>query len=321
MKINMSKTLFLMVMMITVMMMMSSNNIMILWMSMEINMISFLPILTKSKKSMDQPMKYFIIQSVSSSIMLMSTMLNTMTELPLDSSLVLMTSMLMKMGMMPFHLWLPSTMQKITWENCMILSTIQKIPPVLILNQIIKFKMMILPMVLSSILGSIAAINQVSFKKIMAYSSISNSTWMISSIFFSKQMFLVFMMVYSMLTITIMKKMKTENIMYMNQMNTMKKDSKLNFTINMMSLSGIPPLLGFLPKWFILQNMIQFSSFMSIVMILSSCISTFIYMKIASMMMIEMTITKKMKKEKSMYNISMMMNLTGIPMMIMLKSI
>nr|QJQ26919.1 NADH dehydrogenase subunit 2 [Hemisphaerius rufovarius] len=319
MKINSSKKLFLSTMIMSTIMMISSNNMLMMWVSMEINMIAFLPMMTKSKKLKDQPMKYFIVQSVSSSIMLMSIMINSTMETAPGFSIMLMTSMLMKTGMMPFHLWLPNIMEKLSWENCMIISTIQKIPPTIIITQLISLKMMLMSMMLSSVMAPITALKQLSTKKIMAYSSISNSSWMILSMYNSKQLFWLFMLIYSMLTMSIMNKMKMNNIMYTNQMSSMNKMTKLSMTISILSLSGIPPLLGFLPKWIILQNSIEMTMILTITLVISSTISSFIYMKMSSTMMMMKSATKKNKKEKNMKNYDLILNTMGIPMMMSMK--
>nr|YP_011014849.1 NADH dehydrogenase subunit 2 [Gergithus yunnanensis]WQB38530.1 NADH dehydrogenase subunit 2 [Gergithus yunnanensis] len=319
MKINASKNLFMLIMMLSTIMTMSSNNMLMTWIALEINMISIMPILTKSKKSTDQPMKYFIIQSTSSSLMLMSIMLNSITEESPTSSIILMTSMLMKMGMMPFHLWFPPLMNKMTWENCLILSTIQKIPPTIIMTQMMNIKTMLIPMAISSFMGPISALKQLSMKKIMAYSSISNSTWLISSLYLSKQMFLMFFLTYSTLTMMMMSKMNKNNILYMNQVTTMSYMKKLSLSITMLSMSGMPPLLGFLPKWMILQNLIKFSTILPMMMILSSILATFIYIKMTNPMMTNLTMMKKTKKEKKSKNYETIINLLGIPMMMTLK--
>nr|YP_011014797.1 NADH dehydrogenase subunit 2 [Eusudasina nantouensis]WQB38478.1 NADH dehydrogenase subunit 2 [Eusudasina nantouensis] len=320
MKINISKGIFMLTMIMSIIITLSSNNIMMTWISMEINMISFMPMMTKSKKSTDQPMKYFIVQSLSSSMMLMSVMMNSILEVTPGSSIILLTSMLMKMGMMPFHLWLPSTMNSLSWENCFILSTIQKIPPTTIMSQMMDLKQMIFPMILSSMMGSITALNQLSMKKIMAYSSISNSTWMIMSMYLSIKMFTIMFSSYFLITFMLMNKMNVNNMLYMNQMKSMNNLKKMSMSITILSMSGMPPLLGFLPKWMILQSMVKLSITLSITMIVSAAISTMVYIKMISPMMMSAMTTKKTKKEKKYKEYDIMINITSIPMMMVLKS-
>nr|QWZ47756.1 NADH dehydrogenase subunit 2 [Loxocephala perpunctata] len=320
MKINSTKMMFLMILFLSTIMVLSSNNILMSWMAMEMNLFMFLPMMTKKQKMKDQPMKYFIIQSLSSSTMLMSILMNLNSEIPLSMSILLMTSMLMKMGMIPFHMWLPTIMNKMSWNNCFILSTWQKIAPINILSQLIELKMLILPLCLSLLMAPITAIKQLSSKKIMAYSSISNSPWMLISMMMSKFLFYMFMMIYSTLTFMMMKTMKNMNLNFINQILTSTKMQKLNLIILTLSMSGMPPMTGFLPKWMILQQMINFSEMVSMSMIFSSMFATFMYMKMSSNFMLSMNTKKKNKKISKNLNLDIIFNMLGLPLMIILKS-
>nr|YP_011014862.1 NADH dehydrogenase subunit 2 [Thabena yunnanensis]WQB38543.1 NADH dehydrogenase subunit 2 [Thabena yunnanensis] len=320
MKINMTKKLMITMMMLTIMMMMSSNNIMYSWMTLEINTIVFMNILTNSKKSTDQPMKYFIIQSLSSSTMLMSIMINSIASIPPSFKTILMMSMLMKLGMMPFHSWLPTIMQSSNWETCMLLMTAQKISPTIMMTQMIDVKSMILPMIFSLIIAPISATKQLAMKKILAYSSISNMSWMTYAAKTSKLNFIMFMTIYTTITITLIKSMETKKIMYMNQMKMHNKWKKMNMLVNMISMSGMPPTMGFFPKWIILQNSIQQSIYISISFIISSIILTFTYMKMINPILASLTMKKKKKKENKSEKSSLIMNLMGMPMNFILKT-
>nr|WQM20548.1 NADH dehydrogenase subunit 2 [Eusarima sp.] len=321
MKMNLTKLTMISIVFTSSMMTVSSNNMMFSWMSMEINMISFMPIMTDQKPYSDQPMKYFIIQSIASSLMLMSIILNSMIETPLETSIMMMTSMLMKMGLMPFHLWMPTLMSKLSWINCLLIMTIQKIPATIIISQTINMKMLSPPMIISMIMAPISALNHLSTKKIMAYSSISNSPWMILAMYMSKFQFSMFMMIYTTLTKMITKNFKELNIMFINQMTTSKKKNNMNIMLNILSMSGMPPMIGFFPKWMILQNMVYSSTIMSITMILSSTISTFIYMKMIAPMMLSSMINKKTETSKKKISNEIIINSLGIPMILLSKTI
>nr|YP_010990630.1 NADH dehydrogenase subunit 2 [Flata truncata]WOW99048.1 NADH dehydrogenase subunit 2 [Flata truncata] len=321
MKMNSTKMIMMKMIVLTSIMILTSNNMIISWMAMEINMIAFLPLMSKSTKMKDQMMKYFIIQSTSSSLMLMSIMINSWIESPVNLSVMLMISLIMKMGLMPLHIWLPPLMNTLSWNNCMLMTTIQKVIPVMISSQIISSKIMVIPMSISMIMGPIAALSQLSLKKILSFSSISNTPLMIISMNNSKQQFMLFMTIYSMITIMTMKKMKDMNISFVNQMMTMSKVQKMNMIILALSMSGMPPTTGFLPKWIILQSIITKSTILSMSMICSSILSTFIYISLMSKPLLIQTKMKKMKKKKMIKSNEMTFNLIGLPTMLILKSI
>nr|YP_010235808.1 NADH dehydrogenase subunit 2 [Youtuus strigatus]QTD82426.1 NADH dehydrogenase subunit 2 [Youtuus strigatus] len=319
MLMNSTKTMFLMIMIISTTMMLSSSNILFSWMSMEINLIVFLPLISKSKKMKDQIMKYFIIQSLSSSILLLSIILKFKVEPPMNFELMTMTSLMMKTGMIPFHFWLPTMMEKLSWENCMIMNTWQKISPTIMFCQMIKFNMLIIPMIISLMMGTISMMKNSSMKKILAFSSIYNSPWMILSMLISKSMFLLFFTSYSMINIMLMNKLKKNNMIYMNQMNKKNSIMKFSIMINLISMSGMPPMLGFFPKWMILTKINEMSIMMSIFMILSSMISTFIYLKMISPMFLLQMTKKKMNKSKKSNQMELTINFLGTMMFMILK--
>nr|UDL72097.1 NADH dehydrogenase subunit 2 [Peltonotellus sp.] len=314
-----SKMMFLSMIFISTIMMLSSNNLMFSWMSMEINLISFLPIIIYSKKTKDQPMKYFIIQSLSSSMMLMSILLNSKTETPINLSIMMMVSMLMKMGMIPFHLWLPSMMKSLTWENCFLFTTWQKISPTILISQMFSMKEMILPMIFSLLFSPISMMKTTSTKKIMGFSSINNSPWMISSMILSKNIFMMFITVYTTINFMIMNNFMKSNIMFINQINEKDKNMKLSMIINFISISGMPPMMGFFPKWMILQKMIELSKLISMMMIISSFLTTMIYMKMIMTLMSSMTLKKKNFKKKSNKNMDISLNMLGMSVFLMMN--
>nr|AZZ89032.1 NADH dehydrogenase subunit 2 [Achilidae gen. 1 sp. n. 1 SX-2018] len=319
MKMNMTNMMFLTIMMTSTIMVISSNNMLFSWTSMEINFISFLPILNKSKKISDQTMKYLIIQSLSSSLMLMAMMMNSTMNNKTECSMLLMASMMMKTGMMPLHLWMPSLMQMMSWENCMIFSTWQKVAPTILLSQMIQMKFMIPIFHLNLLISPITGVKQTSTKKMMAYSSISNSPWMIMATKMSKLQSIYFFSIYSMLMMTMTKSMKKNNMNFMNQLKHLNSSQKFLLMSTMLSISGMPPLMGFFPKWMIMQSMTLMSTQMTISLLLSSIISTFMYMKMIYPTMMEMYLNKKTKLMSKQNLIKVSLNLMGIPMTMILK--
>nr|YP_010885451.1 NADH dehydrogenase subunit 2 [Tenguna kuankuoshuiensis]WJE88872.1 NADH dehydrogenase subunit 2 [Tenguna kuankuoshuiensis] len=319
MKLNSSNMTFLSMLILTTTMTMSSNNILMMWMAMEMNLISFMPILTKSKKMKDFSMKYLIIQSTASSLLLMSILINLTIECPINESVILMISMLMKLGMMPFHLWMPTLMSSSSWNTCMLMMTIQKLIPVSITLQMIQVKMMLTPMIISMIMAPMVMMVQTSTKKIMAYSSISNTPMMLMSMMNSKFQFLMFMSSYSVITLSITNLMKKLNLIHINQMNSQSKWIKLMTMVNMLSMSGMPPMLGFFMKWIVIQLSMKMSMLLTTSIILSSIISTYAYLNMIIPTMSTFSTNKLTKKSLKSEEFLTMINTTGLPLMMILK--
>nr|YP_010484313.1 NADH dehydrogenase subunit 2 [Oecleopsis sinicus]UVV36475.1 NADH dehydrogenase subunit 2 [Oecleopsis sinicus] len=320
MKFNLSTIMLTLMIILSTLISLNSNNWMTMWMTLEMNMFMFVPIMTSKNKMSDQPMKYLIIQSISSSIMLMSIISSSINDLNLKNSILLMTALSIKMGMAPFHLWVPSIMAKLNWNKCIILTTLLKMSPMMISSQLIELKTFFMPMILSTIMGSTMGIKQTSLKKIMAYSSISNSTWMLLSFMMSKSIMILFSITYSLINILIMTSLKKLSIMYINQMSNMKTKENINLILLMLSISGLPPTIGFFPKWMILKELINLSIVLSSVLIFSSIISMYFYLQMITSNLTMFSLKKKfMKKNKT---ISFMtINMMGIMMFFLIKSI
>nr|YP_010580853.1 NADH dehydrogenase subunit 2 [Pyrops clavatus]UZT27038.1 NADH dehydrogenase subunit 2 [Pyrops clavatus] len=320
MKMNSSNIMFMMVLTMSVIMSMSSNNFMTTWISMEINLITFMPMMKKSNKMNEQSMKYLIIQSVASSIMMASMIINSIINHPINESIMMMSGVLTKVGMMPFHLWLPMTMQMMSWKMCMMMMTLQKIIPTMMTTQMTNIKMMIMPMMMSMMMGPIVGMKQTSMKKLMAYSSITNSPIMIVSLHTSKQQFIMFFTMYSMINIMMMKLMESNNILFLNQMNSQTSMTKMSMMISAFSMSGMPPTTGFLIKWMIMKSSMEMSIIIPMMMISSSVMSTFMYLNMFLPSMTKSTESKMKYKNKKMKKESIMvmtMNTMGIPMMML----
>nr|WOW98996.1 NADH dehydrogenase subunit 2 [Oecleopsis sp.] len=319
MKFNLSTIMLMLMIILSTLISLNSNNWMTMWMTLEMNMFMFIPIMSKNKMS-DQPMKYLIIQSISSSIMLMSIISSSINDSNLKTSILLMTALSIKMGMAPFHLWVPSIMTKLNWNKCIILTTLMKMSPMMISSQLIELKTFFMPMILSTIMGSTTGIKQTSLKKMMAYSSITNSTWMLLSFMMSKSIMILFSITYSMINILIMTSLKKLSIMYINQMSNMKTKENINLILLMLSISGLPPTIGFFPKWMILKELINLSTVLSSVLIFSSIISMYFYLQMITSNLTMFSLKKKFTKNNKTISF-MTINMMGIMMFFLIKSI
>nr|YP_009695374.1 NADH dehydrogenase subunit 2 [Curtos bilineatus]QEJ81604.1 NADH dehydrogenase subunit 2 [Curtos bilineatus] len=262
-----------------------------MWIGLEINLLSIIPIIMNSNiLSSESSIKYFITQTLASMFIMMSIIvmmwkLNFYSNMTIHNPMmmILNSSLLIKMGMAPFHFWFPEVLEGLNWFYCMIMLTWQKIAPMMLMmfnSKSILFYSIII--VMGMIISVFMSFNQMSLRKLMAFSSINHMGWMLTTMLLEKTIWIIYFLVYSIITITITLTMK--NIFFLNQMfmiNEMKQ-VKIMFILNFMSLSGIPPFLGFLPKWLTIQMMIESKMIiLSIMMIFITLIMIFIYMRIS----------------------------------------
>nr|YP_003204851.1 NADH dehydrogenase subunit 2 [Mongoloraphidia harmandi]ACO92551.1 NADH dehydrogenase subunit 2 [Mongoloraphidia harmandi] len=281
--------IFLFILMSSTILSMSSNSWLGAWMGMEMNLLVFIPLMSNLKNcfSTESSMKYFLIQAFASSLLLFSSFLIHMNFLFNLNYILLMSTLLLKMGAAPLHFWFPLVSEGLTWKMNMILMTWQKLAPMTLISYI-SFNLSILLQIISLIsiiVGSILGLNQTSMRKIMAYSSINHMGWMISTFFLNKVLWKIYFIVYSFLTILILQIFNNYKIYFFNQMfmtNNMNKTMKFITFCNFLSLGGLPPFLGFLPKWFILNNLIMNNYYMLMtIMSIFTLINMFYYLRLS----------------------------------------
>nr|YP_009471694.1 NADH dehydrogenase subunit 2 [Altiverruca navicula]AVI15451.1 NADH dehydrogenase subunit 2 [Altiverruca navicula] len=257
-----------------------------MWLGLEFNLMAFLPMiinLENNKKSSEAAIKYFLIQAIASLMVLMSFLIYFFLSnffifsLP---NLILTISLSMKLGMAPFYLWFPEVMEGLNWINALILLTWQKISPLVILSLFFNFKLLIFLSLLSALVGAIMGLNQTSLRKIMTFSSIAHLGWMTSIISFDSNLWLLYFMVYSFTSFIMVLAFIMFNINYFSQIAMMKSTKKkMIIFINMLSLGGIPPLLGFFPK-LMAFSILKSSIPILMLLITSSLITLYFYMRI-----------------------------------------
>nr|QIV24835.1 NADH dehydrogenase subunit 2 [Sceleocantha sp. 4 MJ-2019] len=271
----------------------SSYSWMSMWIGLEINLLSIIPLMSDQKNlyPSESALKYFITQVLASAILLFSiissfNLKEFMTPNPNYLMLMIMNSALLtKLGAAPFHAWFPEVMEGLSWMNCVIMLTWQKLAPMVLLMYNSKMIMFFTSVILfSSMISSILGLNQISLRKIMTYSSINHIGWMLGSMMNSQSIWFIYFLIYSLITINIILVLKLHHIFYLKQLFSsinLNKNLKFFFILNFLSLGGLPPFLGFFPKWLTISNLVQ-NNFLviSIILILFTLITLFFYLRI-----------------------------------------
>nr|YP_010554737.1 NADH dehydrogenase subunit 2 [Ceratopsyche columnata]UYO79383.1 NADH dehydrogenase subunit 2 [Ceratopsyche columnata] len=286
---NNSKTLFFSLLIFSILFISSSNSWINCWMGLEINTLIFLT-LTYNKKFLinsEFSIKYYLIQSISSINFLFFILLINYNLIDKSNiyNLILMNlnlTLLMKMGSAPFHFWMISIIEGISWNNTFILLTLQKIPPMILISYYLNLKMLMIVVILNCFFGSLGGLNQLNIQKIMIYSSIYNFSWMFSSIIISENLFLFFIFIYMLIFFNLTYLFSKFNLFFMNQLYLIKSNKFIMLIIffNLLSLGGLPPFMGFISKWIISIYMIQTLNSMVLIMVLSSLINLFYYIQL-----------------------------------------
>nr|QWX95564.1 NADH-ubiquinone oxidoreductase chain 2 [Discogaster dentipes] len=287
---NSTKIMFLSLLILSTLVTLSSTNWMGMWMGLEMNLMTFIPLISKSKNknSSQAMMMYFLTQSIGSITMLFSVVMNPLIFVSPNlieelNKMLIIAGGLIKLGAAPFHFWLPELVANLTWVECMILLTWQKVAPMFLVYSVVPTNnwMFYSSIALCTITGAVGGLNQTSLRKIVAYSSISHMGWMMMLIAMSGSWY-KYLMIYSILVVMLCMTLKSMNALFINQLNSCSPSlaQKMTITSLMMSMGGLPPFLGFLPKWMVIQMMINSELYgLMLLMMLTSLITLFYYLR------------------------------------------
>nr|QNE86010.1 NADH dehydrogenase subunit 2 [Molanna angustata] len=334
MNMNPHKFMYLSILMMSTLFSISTNSWINMWIGMEINLISFIPLMLNTANSLtsESMMKYFLIQSLSSLnfmyIILFKNLFNNWFSIHWFNNLMLIImnlTLMMKMGAAPFHFWYPKVMKGLNWMNCFILSTWQKIIPLMILSYCMIKQLMYMTIILSTVLGSIMGLNQTNLKMIITYSSITHIGWLISANLINYNLTLIYLLNYMFLSYLLMMFFNYTNIFHLMQIFSSKMSffMKTFILINFISLGGIPPFMGFIPKWLVINYFINNSmNFIIFIMIMMTLLNLFYYLRIFfSSMMINSFDMKWIKIKINKFYTILLMAYTSISSLIMISFI
>nr|AXP34521.1 NADH dehydrogenase subunit 2 [Hylophylax naevius]AXP34522.1 NADH dehydrogenase subunit 2 [Hylophylax naevius] len=276
----------------------SSNHWMMAWTGLEINTLAILPLISKSHhpRAIEAATKYFLVQAAASALLLFSSMTNAwytgqwdITQLTHPTSCLLLTTAIsMKLGLVPFHFWFPEVLQGTSLTTGLLLATALKLPPTtlfLLTSSSLNPTLLTLMAIASAALGGWAGLNQTQTRKILAFSSISHLGWMTIILVYNPKLTLIAFYIYCLLTIPIFLTLNTIKTLKLTTMSTAwTKIPSLTATLVLMllSLAGLPPLTGFLPKWLIIQELTkQEMTPTATIIALLSLLGLFFYLRLA----------------------------------------
>nr|UVI60679.1 NADH dehydrogenase subunit 2 [Haliotis virginea] len=272
-----------------------------IWVGLEINMMGFIPLLIYRGLTMEteSSIKYFIMQALGSSMLMFGSLLSFNISLSWElyqqnTSIVGLTlvilSLFLKLGAFPFHFWLPEVMMNISWLNCLILTTWQKLAPVFLLTAMTQswnyptiISLLFIMAGMSSIIGGLGGINQTQIRTLLAYSSIGHVGWMTFCALTSESSLKIYFLIYALISVCLFMNLWTSDTKSFRRIGTLKnensKTNQLTLIFILLSLGGMPPLLGFAAKW----TAISFSCIISspaliFPLLLGSLMSLFYYL-------------------------------------------
>nr|ADP01822.1 NADH dehydrogenase subunit 2 [Solenopsis invicta] len=260
-----------------------STDLLMIWFFMEINNFLFIFILNFSIKNKKMIFFYFFIQTIISFLIIYSLILNNLFMYSNISNFFMISAMMMKLGIPPFHLWLPLISKFMTWHSLLLLLTMMKIIPFYMIS-LIKLNLIMIYFIifLCSILPPYLMLNLINFKVLLSYSSINQSGWMMFLIYFKIFIWFKYFMFYTLISLSLFNMIFYFKMFFHNNLLSYNYyQTYLNFLplIFMFNMAGLPPFSFFLMKWYSIFLFSYSSNYLIILimLMLSSLIMLYIY--------------------------------------------
>nr|AAR16117.1 NADH dehydrogenase subunit 2 [Polyodon spathula]AAS01510.1 NADH dehydrogenase subunit 2 [Polyodon spathula]ANG44166.1 NADH dehydrogenase subunit 2 [Polyodon spathula]ANG44178.1 NADH dehydrogenase subunit 2 [Polyodon spathula] len=274
----------------------ASSHWLLAWMGLEISTLAIIPLMAQQHhpRAVEATTKYFLTQATAAAMILFASTTNAwltgewnIQEMSNPTALTLITMALaLKIGLAPIHYWLPEVLQGLDLTTGLILSTWQKLAPFALIYQISPMMnptLMITLGLASTIVGGWGGLNQTQLRKILAYSSIAHLGWMMVIMQYSPNLAMLNLTLYIIMTTATFLTFKNVTSTKLNALALTWSKTPMMTTMAMMtllSLGGLPPLTGFMPKWLILQELTkQNLPLTASIMAMAALLSLFFYLR------------------------------------------
>nr|YP_009232627.1 NADH dehydrogenase subunit 2 [Priacanthus tayenus]AMA76476.1 NADH dehydrogenase subunit 2 [Priacanthus tayenus]ARJ37008.1 NADH dehydrogenase subunit 2 [Priacanthus tayenus] len=248
----------------------TSSHWLLAWMGLEINTLAIIPLMAQHHhpRAVEATTKYFLTQATAAAMLLFASVTNAwltgqwdIQQMTHPFPIMLITlALALKLGLAPLHAWLPDVLQGLDLTTGLILSTWQKLAPFALLLQLQPSNSLTLILLglSSTLIGGWGGLNQTQLRKILAYSSIAHLGWMILILQFSPALTLLALLTYFAMTMSTFLVFKLNKATTINALaaSWTKAPALVSLTpLILLSLGGLPPMTGFMPKWLILQEL------------------------------------------------------------------
>lgn len=270
----------------------SSNRWIYVWMGIEINLLSFIPLIISgiNELEVERGLKYFLVQSLGSSLILFSYFrLIGCWYFLLSKEIsiyLLYLRLILKLGIFPFHFWLPQVISGVNWFCCGLLMVWQKVSILLLLRCIsykIRFIMLLFLGRVGSLVGGVGGVNQTQIRVLLAYSSIGHIGWMLCRIIFSFGTLFIYFLIYRLINFIVVIFITWYPLNRVNIAVYLKISLDLFICLGFLflSLGGLPPFLGFFSKYLVIVQICanRYKVFL-LVLLCGSLINIFYYLNI-----------------------------------------
>lgn len=275
----------------------ASSHWLLAWIGLEVNTLAILPLMAQHHhpRAVEATTKYFLTQATAAAMILFASTTNAWLVGEWDinnlshplATTIAIAALALKIGLAPVHFWMPEVLQGLDLTTGLILSTWQKLAPFALIVQVaptIDPLLLTLLGLTSTLVGGWGGLNQTQLRKILAYSSIAHIGWIIVILQYAPQLTLLALGTYIFMTSAAFLTLKLSSATKISALTiAWSKNPTIVATtaLVLLSLGGLPPLTGFMPKWLILQELAkQGLPLTATIMALAALLSLYFYLRL-----------------------------------------
>lgn len=321
---NYEFSILLLIAILGVYILVSANDLIILYLGLELFSLTSYILATFQRNaefSTEAGLKYFILGAVSSGIYLLGCVILYSTTgltnyIELENfilydhqnnigAILILLSLFFKLAAAPLHMWAPDVYEGSPTIVTAFFAIVPKLGifgSILILitgpflGLIINIQeLIIISAILSLLIGSLGALNQSKIKRLFAYSAIGHIGFLFIGLatgtlngFIATLLYFIIYIIMSIVTFSILLNIYPKTSNYLNQLIGLSRSKKLlglTFSLCLLSIAGVPPLAGFISKYYILSAAINSHLWLLTgIAIISSIISAYYYLQIIKIM-------------------------------------
>ena len=304
--------------------MVSFGNIAMLFLGIEVLSVSLYVMAganKRDKRSNEAGMKYFLMGSFASGLLLFGIALlygetgsfdvatirdyidtHQPSSMLYTGVALIMIALLFKVSAAPFHLWAPDVYEGTPTLHTAIMATVAKIAAFAAFYRL--FSVCFIPVmmpfgwILSGVvaltitIGNLMALQQDSFKRMLAFSGVTNAGYLMlaivtlygktdSAVFYYSLAYGVASIAAFAVAIIVSKHTGSEKFDSFNGLAKQRPWLAVGLTIAMLSLAGIPPLAGFFGKYYIFSEAVRNGRlFLVIIAVINSIAAVYYYFRV-----------------------------------------
>jgi NADH-quinone oxidoreductase subunit N len=313
-----------------IMLLISANNLVTVYLGLELTSLSSYALVAmdrNSKRGSEAAMKYFVLGSMASGMLLygMSMIYGATGSLDLsqiaavasgqgsdDVLLVfglvfLIVGLAFKLGVVPFHMWIPDVYHGAPAAITLFISSVPKMAGFAMAFRLLNSglgglhgdwqQMLAVLAVLSIVAGNLAAIAQTNIKRMLAYSTISHMGFVLLGMLpgtatgFGASMYYV--IVYSIMSaaafgmVILLSRhgVEAENLRDFQGLNQRNGWYAAIMAMVMFSMAGVPVFVGFFAKWLVIKAALDAGMmWLALLAVVFSVVGAFYYLRVVKLM-------------------------------------